>query len=140
MFDHFMDTGIIGPKHFVSMLPFYFSGFCSTLNGNKGSKWVNFRMIIAKLVNGRIIIWRTFKIRCWKLNRGYTEGQLWVENLNCHGGLCLLWGLKTLPSRYLLLQSQQRKPPIKVWNLLKVNNKGTRTWWMTSIYCLCFQH
>ena len=44
--------GVIGPTHFVSMLPFYFSGFCSALNGNVGSKWVNFRMIIAKLVNG----------------------------------------------------------------------------------------
>lgn len=42
--------GIIGPTHFVSMLPFYFSGFCSALNGNMGkfsygnsetSKWKN---------------------------------------------------------------------------------------------------
>ena len=41
-----------------------------------------------------------------------------------------------LPSRALLVQSQQWKHQSNVWKLFKVNNKDTRTTSMTSFWCL----
>ena len=44
-----------------------------------------------------------------------------------------------VPSRYLLVQTQQLILQNKVWNLFKINNKDTRTTLMTSFWCRACQ-
>ena len=44
--------------------------------------------------------------------------------------------LKQLPGLYLLVQSQRWKHQSNVWNLIKFNNKDTRTTSVRSFWCL----
>ena len=47
--------------------------------------------------------------------------------------------LKVFPSRYIIVQSQQRKYENNVWNLSKIDNENTRLTSVTSFWCFYCQ-
>ena len=70
------------------------------------------------------------RIKIWARIRSYKHG-FYTKALSNP------W--KVLPSRHLLVQSQQWKHQNNVWNLFKVNDKDFRIKSMMSLWCIYYQ-
>ena len=62
--------------------------------------------------------------------------RLRIKQLLLHANSLVVIGFLILPIQHLLVKCQQWNHQIKVWNLLKVDNKDTKTSSLTSFWCL----